>query len=166
MIRVTGFKETAAKLKAAGNAITQNEVEKILITRSQPIANTMKQLAPKHTGRLSRSVVIKPKGFIILIGPDYKSDGKGTLTIPALTQVAQHGVKEYEVSQMRRAKKKNKERGFFKTRINGEWVTVRAIRARPGKLFVQPALDANKEQVEKGITMDLKQLVVKKLNTK
>lgn len=128
----------------------------VLVKNGEPMAQAMKGMVRENTGRLANSIkVVTPQkkfGIGVIIGPEFKRDGAGTLTLNALAAINEYGAGE---RKPRRAESK-------KVLIDGKWRTMsqdKPFAAIPAKPFIRPAFDMTKEKVGEGIVKDLMRLV-------
>ncbi len=157
--KIQGIELTIKKLAMLGQELSVKELRPIVGKAGAKIKDTMQQLAPERTGRLSRSIKVKGGKFaFVLIGPDFAPDGQGTITIPALTSIIEHGSRD-------RFPKKKKYLIFRNE--NGQWVRTASTRGVSARPFIIPSFERNKDAVYDMIQQDVIKLVkrkAKKLN--
>lgn len=160
-VKVTGAKEIEDAIKKMANIFTPEIIEEILTEEAKPMLDNMRSLAPEKTGRLVRSIKILDRKnskfkYTTLVGIDYKPDGKGTMTIPALASVIEYGatIREPKKGEYRRVK------------IGDEWVTMgrgdgafKSIAARP---FIRPAYEMHKSRIADNVVKKLYDITQKK----
>lgn len=160
-VKVTGAKEIEEAIKKMAHLFTPEIIEKILTEEAKPMVETMRSLAPQKTGRLVNSIKVLDRKnskfkYTTLVGIDYRPDGKGTMTIPALASLMEYG------GAFREPK-----RGEFKrVKIGDEWVTMGkgdgAFASIPARPFIRPGYDMHKGRIAENIVKKLYELTQKK----
>lgn len=160
-VKLKGLSEVENAIKKMAHIYTPEIIGKILTEEAKPMVETMRGLAPVHTGRLRKSIKILNRKnekfkYTTLVGIDYAQDGKGTMTIPALASVIEYG-----------ARLREPKRGEFKrVKIGDEWVTMGkgdgAFASIPARPFIRPGYDMHKGRIAENIVKKLYELTQKK----
>ena len=155
--RVKGEKELVEAIKKMAKMYTEKDIKTILNSEAKKLVSTMRGLAPEKTGRLRQHIKVLPKNsnykYTVLAGIDYKPDGKGTLTIPALASITEYGAS---------AGFPHKNKGYWRHQINGEWVTLYERAPIAPRPFIRPAFDMSKSNIQKNIIKKLATLAKRK----
>lgn len=158
-VQIDGLQDLYSDFKALSD-IDKTEVKRVIKRSVQPMIKTMKSNVRKDTGRLANSIkMIDPDNqkfpFTILVGPDYRPDNRGTMTIAALAAIQEYGA-------VKRIPRKNAK--YKKVLIDGKWKTMsqktpfKAIPARP---FFRPAVDRHEHQIIKEVYFGVEDIIIK-----
>lgn len=167
--QVSGTKEIEDAIMKMAKLVTPKQILSIVLPQAEFLRDQMRLMAPEKTGRLRSTIKVLQRDntkfkYTTLVGVDYKPDGKGTLSIPALAAIIEYGASPAIAGQPTRKTKsssKTTKQGYFRTKINGEWVTLRERAAIPKHPFIRPALDINRQKITDGIIEGLYDLTKK-----
>lgn len=151
-VSIQGVGELIASLEKMGETLTEKDIQPILHEASMPIINAMKGYVAKKSGRVASKIKAmnpdtKKYPHSLFIGVDYKNDGKGTMTLAALSSVLEYG------ANIRKPKGKKK---YKRVLIDGVWRTMsidKPFMAIPARPFIRPAFDTTEKTAAK-IIMD------------
>ena len=161
-VKLKGLSEVENAIKKMAHIYTPEIIGKILTEEAKPMVETMRGLAPVHTGRLRKSIKILNRKnekfkYTTLVGIDYAQDGKGTMTIPALASVIEYGARLREPAKGAK---------YRKVKIGDDWVTMgvgtKAFKSIPARPFIRPAFDMHKNRIREGLVNRLYELAQKK----
>lgn len=145
-ISLVGDKELIAKLMALGPKVYKNVVSKAARRAMAPVIKTARQLAPKETGQLRKSIGVKQKKYprngriVTIVGPRTGFEITTTVdTIFGKLKTTRNPVKYAHLVEYGT-------RAHTLASVDGDKLKIMSHPGATAKPFMRPAFDANEQR--------------------